>query len=112
MNTVVADLIEQELERPEIQTVLVSEESLSVDLTDGRTIITPLLWYPRLSYATEQERQHFQILRTVIYWPDLDEEINVRGLLLGRMSGESPQSLQRWLLQRQEKQLSNGVVHA
>jgi len=85
---------------------------LSVDLTDGRTIITPLLWYPRLGYATEQERQHFQILRNVIYWSDLDEEISVRGMLLGRMSGESQQSLQRWLHQRQEKQPSNGVVHA
>lgn len=110
MNTVVADLVEQELERPEVQAVKVSEDSLSVDLKDGRTIITPLLWYPRLGYATEQERQHFQILRNVIYWPALDEEISVRGMLLGRMSGESPESLQRWLIQRQEQQPVNGVV--
>jgi hypothetical protein len=110
MNTVVADLIEHELERPEIQTVRVSEDELSVDLKDGRTIITPLLWYPRLCYATELERQTFQILRNVIYWPELDEEISVRGMLLGRMSGESQQSIQRWLMQRQEKHLTNGVV--
>jgi hypothetical protein len=110
MNTVVADLIEHELERPEIQTVSVSEDELSVDLKDGRTIITPILWYPRLCSATEPERQNFQILRNVIYWPELDEEISVRGMLLGRMSGESQPSLNRWLLQRQEKQLTNGVV--
>lgn len=110
MNTVVADLIEHELERPEIQAVRVTEEELSVDLKDGRTIITPLLWYPRLCYATESERQNFQVLRNVIYWPELDEEVNVRGMLLGRMSGESQQSLQRWLLKRQQTQMANGVV--
>ena len=110
MNTVVADLIEMELEKPEIQTVSVSEDSLSVDLKDGRTIITPLLWYPRLCAAAEEERQFFQVFRNVIYWPALDEEINVRGMLLGRMSGESPQSIQRWLTERQEKRLPNGVI--
>ena len=41
MNTVMADLIEHELERPEIQAVMVSEDSPTVDLKDGRTIITP-----------------------------------------------------------------------
>jgi hypothetical protein len=112
MNTVVADLIEHELERPEIEAVTISDDSLHVDLKDGRTIITPLLWYPRLRYATEPERQRFQILRNVIYWPELDEEICVRGMLLGRMSGESQQSLQRWLAQRQETQVATSVVHA
>ncbi|MFN8487693.1 MAG: DUF2442 domain-containing protein [Caldilineaceae bacterium] len=105
-----ADLVEQELERPEIQAVRVSEDGLSVDLKDGRAIITPLLWYPRLCYATEQERQHFQILRNVIYWPELDEEISVLGMLLGRIPSESQQSLQRWLTQRQEQHPVNGVV--
>jgi hypothetical protein len=109
MNTVVADLIEHELERPEIKAVQLNQDELSVDLKDGRTIITPLLWYPRLRYATDAERQHFQILRNVIYWPALDEEISVRGMLLGRMSGESPQSLQRWLQQRQQTPTANGV---
>ena len=112
MNTVMADLIEHELERPEIQTVMVSEDSLTVDLKDGRTIITPLLWYPRLCYATEQEQQNFQIMRNVIYWPELDEEVSVRGMLLGRMSGESPQSIQGWLTRRQVNPTLNGLVHA
>ena len=112
MNTVVADLIEHELDRPEIQTVAVDEDSLTVDLKDGRTMITPLLWYPRLCYATEEERQSFQILRNVIYWPALDEEISVRSMLLGRMSGESQQSLQRWLRERQAVPVTNGMVHA
>ena len=106
----VADLIERELAQPEIQAVSTSEDSLTVDLTDGRTIITPLLWYPRLSYASATERQNFQILRNVIYWPELDEEVSVRGMLLGRMSGESSHSIQRWLTQHQTKLASNGDV--
>ncbi len=89
----VADLVERELDQPKIQAVSTGEDSLSVDLTDGRTIITPLLWYPRLSYASATERQNFQILRSVIYWPELDEEVSVRGMLLGRMSGESSHSI-------------------
>jgi hypothetical protein len=113
MNTAVADLLELELERSEIQTVTIDEDSLTVDLKDGRTVITPVLWYPRLDYATEQERQNFQILRNVIYWPALDEEVSVRGMLLGRMSGESQASLQRWLTQRQSQQVHlNGIGHA
>jgi hypothetical protein len=113
MNTAGADLLELELERAEIQTVTIDDDSLTVDLKDGRTVITPILWYPRLDYATEQERQNFQILRTVIYWPALDEEVSVRGMLLGRMSGESQASLQRWLTQRQSHQYHlNGATHA
>ena len=113
MNTAGADLLELELERAEIQTVTIDDDSLTVDLKDGRTVITPILWYPRLDYATEQERQNFQILRNVIYWPALDEEVSVRGMLLGRMSGESQASLQRWLTQRQSHQYHlNGATHA
>ena len=100
MNTVLAQLLETELERPEILEVAVTDDSLSVDLQDGRTIIAPLLWYPRLSYADQAERQRFQVYRNVIRWPALDEEISVRSLLLGRMSGESQESLRQWLAQQ------------
>ena len=100
MNTALAQLVEAELERPEIKSFEVTEDGLTVDLQDGRTIIAPILWYPRLAYATAHERQHCQVHRSVIYWPDLDEEVSVRGLLLGRKSGESAESLQRWLSQR------------
>ena len=100
MNTALAQLIETELERPEIKLVSVTDDSLIVDLRDGRTIAVPIVWYPRLSYATSAEQQNIEVHRNVIRWPDLDEEISVRGMLLGRKSGESPQSLQRWLLQR------------
>ncbi len=77
----------------------VSEEALTVDLVDGRTIIVPLVWYPRLWHGTAEERSHFEIFGdgAYIHWPDLDEDLTVAGLLAGRRSGESPQSLKRWL---------------
>lgn len=100
MNIALAQLIETELENTEIKRVDITNDSVIIDLQDGRTIITPLLWYPRLSFATTQERTRFEVRRNVIRWPELDEELSVRGMLLGRKSDESPASLQRWLAQR------------
>ena len=84
------------------QSIAVSETSLTVDLVDGRTIIVPLVWYPRLWYGTPEERNHFEIIGdgTLIHWPDLDEDLSVSGLLAGRRSGESQRSLKRWLEER------------
>ena len=81
------------------QSIAVSETALTVDLVDGRTIIVPLVWYPRLWYGTPEERKHFEIIGdgTLIHWPDLDEDLSVSGLLAGRRSGESQRSLKRWL---------------
>lgn len=100
MNIALAQLLETELERTEIQAVSVTDDSLIVDLRDGRSIVALIGWYPRISYATSKEQLHFEIHRNIIHWPDLDEQVSVRGLLLGRKSGESSQSLQQWLTQR------------
>jgi hypothetical protein len=85
--------------------VVVTEDNLVVDLTDGRTIIVPLAWYPRLMYATVGERQNWQLLGDgyAIEFPDLDEHIGVEGLLAGRHSGESQKSLENWLNNRRDK---------
>jgi Protein of unknown function (DUF2442) len=101
MNTALAQLLDRELNQTEIDEVVIDDDSLTVELRDGRTIVIPILWYPRLAYATQTERQQFEIRRNVILWPTLDEEISVRGMLLGRKSGESAQSLQRWLSERE-----------
>ena len=81
------------------QSIAVSKTALTVDLVDGRTIIVPLLWYPRLWYGTPEERNHFEIIGDgiLIHWPDLDEDLSVSGLLAGRRSGESQRSLKKWL---------------
>lgn len=109
MNTAVSRMVEIELENTVIKQVTVTDESLIVDLRDGRTISAPIVWYPRLAYATPTELQNYRVLGNAIHWPDLDEDISVRGMLLGRKSGESAQSLQRWLEQRQATQLSGAA---
>ena len=77
----------------------VSKHELTVHLMDGRTITVPLAWYPRLSHATAKERGNWRLIGQGegIHWPDLDEDISVVSLLLGKLSGESQSSLKRWL---------------
>jgi hypothetical protein len=84
--------------------VVVTESDLTVELTDGRRIIVPLAWYPRLMYASPAERQNWQLIGDgyAIEFPELDEHIGVEGLLAGRQSGESQKSLERWLSQRKQ----------
>ena len=79
--------------------VSVTDDEIAVDLVDGRTVVVPLAWYPRLLHGNRQERNRWRLIgRGVgIHWPDLDEDISVEGLLAGRPSGESQRSLKRWL---------------
>jgi len=87
---------------PRAVNVTVTEDTLTADLEDGRTISVPIGWYPRLAYGTEEERLHFQISGAGygIHWPELDEDIGVDGLLLGKRSTESSASFERWLKRR------------
>jgi hypothetical protein len=82
--------------------VAVTKDALAVDLADGRTVIAPLAWYPRLLHATSNERKRWRLIGRGegIHWPDLDEDISVDGLLAGRPSGESQRSFKRWLAER------------
>lgn len=91
-----------EIQQASAQSVAVSKDSLTVDLVDGQTIIAPLMWYPRLWYGSPEERNNYEIIGngTLIHWPDLDEDLGVSGLLAGRRSGESQQSLKKWLKER------------
>ncbi|MBI5653689.1 MAG: DUF2442 domain-containing protein [Chloroflexi bacterium] len=87
---------------PRATQVTVDEDTLSVDLEDGRTVSIPIGWYPRLAFGTPAERANFQISGAGygIHWPDLDEDIGIEGILLGKKSAESPASLERWLQKR------------
>jgi hypothetical protein len=80
----------------------VSDDTLRVDLSDGRSISAPLAWYPRLLHASTEERGHWRFIGQGrgIHWPDVDEDISVENLLAGRASTESQSSLKAWLLQR------------
>ena len=93
-----------EVSVPEAMTITVTEDTLTADLSDGRTISVPLSWYPRLVHATPQERGDWELIGggQGIHWPALDEDISVEGLLAGRKSGESHRSLQQWLEAKME----------
>jgi hypothetical protein len=82
--------------------VAVSEDALSVELTDGRTIAAPLAWYPRLAHATSEERGSWRLIGggRGIHWPALDEDISVANLLAGQPSAESQTSFKKWLASR------------
>lgn len=84
---------------PSASNIAVSDEVITVELADGRTLSVPLAWYPRLWHATAAERGRWRLIGAGegIHWPDLDEDIGVESLLLGRRSGESQASLKRWL---------------
>lgn len=82
--------------------VTLTEDTLSVDLADGRTIAVPLDWYPRLAHATAEERATWRLLGggRGIHWPAVDEDISVANLLNGEPSAESQTSLKKWLAAR------------
>ena len=88
---------------PTAARVEVNDDTLCLELSDGRTISVPVAWYPRLSHGTAQERNHWRLIGNGrgVHWPDLDEDISVENLLAGKPSGESQSSFKRWLDQRQ-----------
>ena len=85
------------------QNITITDDTLAVDLTDGRTISVPLVWYPRLMHGTEKERNNWRFIgdKEGIHWPDLDEDISIENLLNGKPSGESQNSFKRWLEARE-----------
>lgn len=94
-----------EIRIPTATDVHVTEDALTVDLSDGRSISVPTAWFPRLAHGTEAERSNWRLIGggEGIHWPNLDEDISVESLLLGNRSGESQQSLKRWLEGRTDK---------
>ena len=83
------------------QHIAVTEDSLTIDLVDGRSVSVPIAWYPRLLCGTHDERNNWRIIGggEGIHWPDLDEDISIENLLAGKPSYESQRSLKRWLEQ-------------
>jgi len=90
------------IEMPDAENVAVTSDTLSVDLSDGRTISVPLSWYPRLLHATPKERKNWRLIGKGqgIHWEGIDEDISVEGLLAGKPSGESQSSFAAWLATR------------
>lgn len=65
--------------------VLVTDDELQVALMDGRTIMVPLAWFPRLQAATPEQRANWRVAGAGygIHWPELDEDLSTEGLLRG-----------------------------
>jgi Protein of unknown function (DUF2442) len=84
------------------ESVQFSDDSMTVNLDDGRSISVPLAWYPRLLHGSAQERKNLELIGDGegIHWPALDEDISVEGIIAGKRSAESDASLARWLDKR------------
>ena len=73
-------------------TVRVTDDTVEVDLEDGRTITVPIVWMPRLVHVTKEERENVNIMADGIEWPDVEADTSIKGLLLGWKSAENPDS--------------------
>ena len=84
--------------------VSITDDTLSVELSDGRSISVPLEWYPRLVHGTEAERNDWHLIGrgSGIHWAQLDEDISIEGLLAGKSSEETQKSFSDWLSQRRQ----------
>lgn len=75
---------------PRAMLVVCSDDELRVSLIDGRWLSVALAWFPRLAHASPSERAQYELLGDGegIYWPKLDEDISVAGLIAGQPSIE------------------------
>ncbi len=91
-----------EIALPTIESLTIADNTLSVELSDGRTVLVPLAWFPRLLHATKEERKKWRLIGKGqgIHWEDIDEDVSVENLLAGRPSGESQLSFKKWLASR------------
>ena len=97
----------------QLTAVEVTDDLLTVELSDGRTISAPLSWYPRLCHGNPDERADWQLIGggRGIHWPRLDEDISADNLIFGKPSAESQASLKRWLDNRTNGQKSGKGGH-
>jgi len=100
-----------EIKVPSVEGVTVTEDTLTVDLSDGRTVSVPLAWFPRLLHASSDERRHWRLIGRGqgIHWPDIDEDLSVEGLLAGKPSGESQASFSKWLAARRSRPIKRST---
>jgi len=94
-----------EAQVPTIENVKVTGNTIRTELSDGRTILVPIAWFPRIAHGTQKERNNWRLVGKGfgIHWEDLDEDISVENLLLGKTSGESQPSFQKWMESRRTR---------
>jgi hypothetical protein len=91
------------------ESVTITDDALTVALSDGRTLSVPLAWFPRLLHATPEERANWRFIGKGhgIQWEHVDEDVSIENLLAGNPSDESQTSLKNWL-QSRTSQCRNG----
>ena len=94
--------LDDEVETARPVSVEVTDDTISVELDDGRSVSVPTAWYPRLLHATRPERSDYELSDDAVVWPSIEADFSVRGILLGRKSGESPESF-AFLLEYRKK---------
>ncbi len=94
-----------EIRISEALNVSLTDDTLSVDLNDGRSISVPIAWFPRLMHSNEHERNNWRLIGRGqgIHWEDIDEDISMEGLIAGRPSGESQESFKKWMANRSKR---------
>src|SRR3989338_9106532 len=92
-------------ETPLAEDVTLTADTIHVDLSDGRTISSPLAWFPRLLNASQKERDNWRLIGKGqgLHWEGIDEDISVGNLLIGQASGESQQSFEELLSARKPR---------
>ena len=97
---------------PLAENLTIGARDLTVKLTDGRAIIVPLEWCPRLLHVTPGERGNWRLIGRGegMNWPDLDEDISVERLIAGERSGESKKSFHRWLAKHSSRRMHGSKI--
>lgn len=74
-----------------VKDVRFTEDTISVDLMDGRSITVPLVWYPRLLNASPEQLAQWEICGGGygIHWESLDEDLSTEGMLRGAPAPEA-----------------------
>jgi hypothetical protein len=80
-----------------VKDVHFTDDTMAVDLADGRTIVVPVVWYPKLLEASVEQRRNWQISGAGygIHWPELDEDLSTEGLLRGAPAAAEPARVQK-----------------
>jgi hypothetical protein len=94
MNTLVINI------EPLAQQVVCTEDAIKVELNDGREISVPLVWFPRLLHATPEQRKNWRLIAdgVGIHWDEIDEDISVESLLIGKAKQLSVKEIQKELV--------------
>lgn len=66
------------------ESIRFENDSMWVNLSDGRTIGVPLVWFPRLLKASPENLEAYTISQHGLHWEALDEDISIEGLLAGK----------------------------